>query len=1092
MKVSRQTLLAMGALSGALTTVGCSDGEDGSSCTVNENASGSATITCEDGSEVTVDSSPATAGGQDGSDGMAGVAGADGSPGAAGEDGADGAQGPAGQDGADGVAGTNCSVTDNGNGTVTITCGDGSEVTIGDEVVVPEPDPDYRLMSQTAADQVDLADGLSAEYLTREAGHKADMFSFWPSEASPTHLVFCIEGGREDLGAGKFNPSVQTIALSDGEVKTVLRGMSRCDGIRTTPWGSVLATEETVDGSAYEILNPLDGVEYTIADRGDAGGDANIVDGAGADAAAAVAKRFNLPVMAWEGLTVLESGVVIGGDELRPGSYDRERDGTPGTDGGALFKFIPATLRTDAADITALSQSPLTAGSSYAMRVLCNSDQYGQGCEIGEGEWVAIDAANAREDADIKGATGYYRPEDLHMDPDYTGAGVRFCVANTGNRGARNWGEVLCGVDPEPTSADSTPVINRFIEGDSELNAPDNLAFQPGTGILYVIEDNSNGDIWACLPDGDDRDIKSDGCVRMLSVRDESAEPTGFEFSADGTVAYVSIQHTRDNQMPQVDDYSTDDILVITGFGSPDLDAIASFSTDTAQGLADDAPSLFGFSAPAAASTADQSRLDTITDGAGSDTPAEGDTAFGEDASMLLELAEGLTATFLTRTAAHHMDMGGWWPHGSANPTHAIFCIESGREDLGGGKFNPSVQTIDLADGTVKTILRGMARCDGARVTPWGTVVATEETTDGSIYEILNPFDGEEYTITDRGGPGEVATVVDSGSNDASDDVVKRTELPTMAWEGLLVHDSGVVIGGDELRPGSYEDGFGSVDTDGGAMFKFIPSTLATPGVTITDLDNSPLTGGTTYALQISCRDSRQQFGQGCEIGNGAWQIVAQDDAREDANRIGATGYYRPEDLHLDPNYAGVGMRFCWANTGNTSVQNHGEIICAVDSDPTGADANERTVVANRLVEGDGDFAAPDNLDFQPVSGNTYVIEDRGNGDIWACLPDGSDRDIKTDGCVRLLALHDRGAEPTGFLFTPDGRSAMFIIQHSRDNDATTMLDDYDTDDVLWITGFADPATLDTNYGASVAGNLAASSVSLFGFGAPLTQSAQQ
>ena len=52
----------------------------------------------------------------------------------------------------------------------------------------------------------------------------------------------------------------------------------------------------------------------------------------------------------------------------------------------------------------------------------------------------------------------------------------------------------------------------------------------------------------------------------MLSVKDSSAEPTGFVFSPDGTTAYVSIQHSNDGNMPQLDGYPTDDVLKITGF----------------------------------------------------------------------------------------------------------------------------------------------------------------------------------------------------------------------------------------------------------------------------------------------------------------------------------------------------------------------------------------------------------------------------------------------------------------------------------------------------------------------------------------------
>lgn len=415
----------------------------------------------------------------------------------------------------------------------------------------------YRTSSQTAADQILAADGLTVEYLTRGAANHTDMMAFYPAN-NPTHLINCVEGDLETLASGKLNPAVQSVNLASGEVKTLLRGMDRCDGIRTTPWGTILATEEADDGGAYEIFDPLGISEVSVTDR---------ATGAVSDPAH-VAKRSALPVMAWEGLEVLPSGVVIGGDELRPG-------GSANADGGALFKFVPATARAvDAGAITDLSQSPLVAGSVFALQVSCvnTKQQYGQGCEIGNAGWVAVNAATARADANTNGATGYYRPEDLHLDPLYLDAAnpdaVRFCWANTGNEGASNFAEVVCAVDSAPLSASAsrTVVVNRFVEGDSDFNSFDNLAFQPVTGNLYVIEDHSNGDVFACLPDGADRDIKTDGCVKILSVKDSSAEPTGFLFTPDGKTAYVTVQHSDDSLMTTVDDYATDDIIKITGF----------------------------------------------------------------------------------------------------------------------------------------------------------------------------------------------------------------------------------------------------------------------------------------------------------------------------------------------------------------------------------------------------------------------------------------------------------------------------------------------------------------------------------------------
>ena len=417
----------------------------------------------------------------------------------------------------------------------------------------------YRTLSQTANDQALVADGLKVEYLTRNAGNNTDMMALFP-EANPTHLISCVEGGRETLPNGKLNPAVQSINLRNGNVQTILRGLDRCDGIRTTPWGTILATEETTTGAAYEILDPLNVSEQVVLDR---------ATGLNSDPAR-IARRGALPVMAWEGLAVLPSGVVIAGDELRPGTGGADRDG------GAIFKFIPTTPRAaNAGLINNLNQSPLVAGQVYAMQVSCvnSTQQFGQGCEVGNAAWLSVGAATARTDAGNVRATGYYRPEDLHEDPLFRDPAnpdaVRFCWTNTGNEDAQHYGEVMCGVDRTPLIASATQrsvAVNRFLEGDLDFNSVDNLAFQPRTGNLYVIEDHDNGDIFACLPDGQDRDIKTDGCVKVLSVKDSSAEPTGFLFSPDGRTAYVSIQHSDDTNMPLVDGYATDDILKITGF----------------------------------------------------------------------------------------------------------------------------------------------------------------------------------------------------------------------------------------------------------------------------------------------------------------------------------------------------------------------------------------------------------------------------------------------------------------------------------------------------------------------------------------------
>jgi hypothetical protein len=451
-----------------------------------------------------------------------------------------------------------------------------------------------------------LAKNLKAEFVARNVAYLADMIAFWPDDVNYTHLIICIEqsrAGTTPLGNGGLNAAVQRVNVETGAVETILHGMSRCDGIRTTPWGTVLVTEETDDGRGYEIIDPLNTTGHWVADR--ATGD--VRDGIdSATASSNIVQRQDLPTMAWEGLTVLANGVVIGGDELRPGS-----DGLGDSDGGAIFRFVPDTLfscvgplQTPGAvcqnPIDDLADSPLAAGRTFALQIQCTTGvQFGQGCEVGTGSWIQVNPLMARADTDARGATGYYRPEDLHRDPTFgpadlsdLSAGIRFCWTNTGNEGAMHFAETVCAEDLAPAATQEVEItaggitndylspdgteraltyVNRFVEGDERFNSFDNLAFQPATGNLYVIEDHSFGEIYACLPDGADRDIKSDGCVSVLSVIDPGAEPTGFIFDGTGEVAFYNIQHGQ--QPPALLDFSsnpvdgrTDDLIKITGF----------------------------------------------------------------------------------------------------------------------------------------------------------------------------------------------------------------------------------------------------------------------------------------------------------------------------------------------------------------------------------------------------------------------------------------------------------------------------------------------------------------------------------------------
>ena len=275
-------------------------------------------------------------------------------------------------------------------------------------------------------------------------------------------------------------------------------------------------------------------------------------------------------------------GTMIYGDELAPSG---------GNAGGGIYKFVPG-------DSVPGQRSDHGAGA-VAARVGndLRAARRGLGLvELGPGRrdrqrrrgrpstWPARTSSTRTTTSFcatprlLQKFTGYYRPEDMDIDPIAAENGVfRACWANTGRKShtdssvVENSGvesEVMCLVENPPSTAvpapptGTIPTVDRFITGSEERGMFDNVAFQPHTGNLVVLEDGlgrrrqepnahvtelRGNDLWICLPDGDDDDALTDGCVRFASIRDTSAEPSGFIFFGSGEEAFVNIQHRAVN-----------------------------------------------------------------------------------------------------------------------------------------------------------------------------------------------------------------------------------------------------------------------------------------------------------------------------------------------------------------------------------------------------------------------------------------------------------------------------------------------------------------------------------------------------------------
>lgn len=388
---------------------------------------------------------------------------------------------------------------------------------------------------------VTLAKGLHVHVVTTQGPTVDDQISLWPNDTHPTYLIECNESGTSD-------PGLIRIELATGTVSTIVTGTTSCDPTRRTPWGTILFGEEAGGGAnggrLYELIDPLNTTGVTL--------DRTTGQFSGGVGAQNLVTRTALGRAAFEGLGILHDGTTyLDWDDSGFGP----KNGGPGD---AYDKFIPDNPYTGNDPITDLSQSPYVSGTLYGLRVGL-SNNYGQGREFGFGQWIQLPGGN---DPDLEGQglaaglTGYYRPEDADLDPIALKNGnVRVCSTDTGDETNHLYGQAICitdGTIEEAEANTATPEVQPFVFGGTSqgFNMPDNVAFQPGTGNLVIHEDAEtdfegahNNDLWDCLPDGPDQDLLSDGCIRIATLNDLTAEWTGGIFDGTGTRFFVSVQH---------------------------------------------------------------------------------------------------------------------------------------------------------------------------------------------------------------------------------------------------------------------------------------------------------------------------------------------------------------------------------------------------------------------------------------------------------------------------------------------------------------------------------------------------------------------
>ena len=303
--------------------------------------------------------------------------------------------------------------------------------------------------------------------------------------------------------------AVSVVDLKTGVVKVIAQDPTydALDGIRWTPWGTVLFAEEIPNGRLLEIvLDPKDLTKAT-----------------------AVLDRPAVGRLAHEGIEIGPQGEVYVVDEHRG-----RTEGCSGTTpcGGGIYKFVPSVY------------GDLSAGSLYVLKVTGTDG-------IGQGEWVGpVNPATARVSGSQAGGESYQRPEDIEIVN-----GKLYVAVTEGPRDVE--GELYDGrvIAVDLQTLEVTDFVKAGVNAPLEIGTPgtagyktgfdnvDNLAESPD-GRLVLIEDNVPSDIWFASTRTNEFGV-SHAVDLFASLSDPEAEGTGIYFSPkDPSTLYVNVQHS--------------------------------------------------------------------------------------------------------------------------------------------------------------------------------------------------------------------------------------------------------------------------------------------------------------------------------------------------------------------------------------------------------------------------------------------------------------------------------------------------------------------------------------------------------------------
>lgn len=313
------------------------------------------------------------------------------------------------------------------------------------------------------------------------------------------------------------NGSVSVTDLETGITKTAAQRLDweSLDGTVWTPWGTLLVAEETNAARFRDPQYPqaVAGLVYELVPNN---ADPSVID--------QVIARPAIGSKSHEGMRFDPQGNLYSISERTP---------------GYIFKFVPDR------------KGDLSSGQTYVLRIV-----EADGDRTGSAEWVPLDRTAVQIDAsaaaDLVGATGYGRPEDVEIATatgnNAGGANVLYVAITSEHR--------VLEIDlrePKGGREHSTARISDYVRvgvnATPEFFMPDNLALDRA-GNLYITEDpggafpskRQGDDIWVATPNAGSGGPAA-SVSRFASLTDCDAEPTGIYFEMTGDRLFVNVQH---------------------------------------------------------------------------------------------------------------------------------------------------------------------------------------------------------------------------------------------------------------------------------------------------------------------------------------------------------------------------------------------------------------------------------------------------------------------------------------------------------------------------------------------------------------------